>query len=153
MIIRGTSEDVRVNRTGHLAPAQLERLRRLTPYRLPALPGLLIGALLAVYGGARQDTLGWVVAGLGLYLALSSWLRFRQQTRLKAGETDSFVGVLERSKPSPMAAFESELTIGGQNYVLLSQLGDAPLRSGTRYHCYVVNGISRMGIIVAMEEA
>ncbi|HEY1011554.1 MAG TPA: hypothetical protein VGE07_02545 [Herpetosiphonaceae bacterium] len=153
MIIRGTSEDVRINRAGRLAPGQLERLRRLTPYRLPALPGLLIGALLAVYGGTRQDTVGWVIVGLGLYLALSSWLRFRQQTKLKAGETESFVGVLERAKPSPMAAFEAELTIGGQNYVLLSELGDAPLRSGTRYHCHVVNGISRMGIIVSMEDA
>ncbi|HYF64319.1 MAG TPA: hypothetical protein VD886_15965, partial [Herpetosiphonaceae bacterium] len=77
----------------------------------------------------------------------------RQQAALKAGAVQSFIGVLERVRPSPLGMFEAELIIDGRSYALLSRLGDRPLDPGARYRSFVVRGIARMGVIVAMEHA
>lgn len=154
MIVRGRNEDVQINRTGQLAPRQLEHLQALRPFRLVALPSVVVGAVLVGYGALRGDVVGWVLLALGLYMTYSGWLRYRQQNALKAGEIGSFVGVLEQIKATPFRSFEAELTIDGQGYVLLALPGEhPPLTIGTRYRSYVVRGIARMGIIVAMEDA
>ncbi len=153
MIVRGHSNDVQVNRGGQLSPEQIAHLGRLRPFRLPVVPGLLVGGLLLVYGVTRQDTAGWIVLFLGLLLLVSSWTRYRSQAALKAGAVQSFVGLLERVRPSPLGMFEAELTLDGKSYVLLANLGDQPLNPGTRYRSFVVRGVARIGIIVAMEEA
>ena len=151
MIVRGNPEDLQSNRSGQLSPAQNERLAALKPFRLPVLPSLLVGALLIVYGLVRRDAPGWVTLAMGVVLVGSGWSRYRQQAALKSGAVQSFIGVLERVRPSPLGMFEAELTIDGQPYALLSRLGDRPLDPGTRYRSFVVRGIARMGVIVAME--
>lgn len=153
MIVRGNPNDVQVNREGRLTPEQQARLARLTPFRMPVLPSALFGVLLIVYGGVRQDVAGWIMVLLGAVLLGSAWSRYRNQAALKGGAVDSFVGVLERIRPVPLQMFESELTIDGRSYVLLANLGQQPLGAGTRYRSFVVRGISRYGVIVAMEEA
>lgn len=153
MIVRGQGEDVQINRGGQLAPEQAARLARLRPFRLPVVPSLLCGALLAAYGVVRQDRAGWIIVFLGVLLLVSGWSRYRGQSALKAGVVQPFVGLLERIRPSPLGMFEAELTLDGKQYVLLANLGSQPLRVGTRYRAFVARGIARMGIIVAMEEA
>ncbi len=153
MIVRGHSNDVQINRGGQLSPEQAAELARLRPFRLPVVPSLLFGALLAVYGVVRQDITGWIILFLGVLLLASGWTRYRGQATLKAGEVQSFIGLLERVRSSPLGMFESELTLDGKQYVLLANLGSQPLKPGTRYRSFVVRGIARMGIIVAMEEA
>lgn len=151
MIVRGNPEDLQSNRSGRLSPAQNERLAALKPFRLPVLPSLLVGALLIAYGLVRRDTPGWVTLAMGVVLVGSGWSRYRQQAALKSGTVQSFIGVLERVRPSPLGMFEAELTIDGKSYALLSRLGERPLETGARYRSFVVRGIARMGVIVAME--
>jgi hypothetical protein len=153
MIVRGDSNDVQINRGGQLSPEQAARIARLKPFRLPIVPSLLFGGLLISYGVLRQDTAGWVVVLLGLVLLGSGWTRYRAQSALKAGVVQPFVGLLERVRTSPFAMFEAELILDGKSYVLLANLGSQPLKAGTRYRSFVVRGIARMGVIVAMEEA
>jgi hypothetical protein len=153
MIVRGNPEDLQSNRSGQLSPAQTERLAALKPFRLPIVPSLLFGALLIVYGLVRRDPPGWITLAMGVVLIGSAWSRYRQQAALKSGAVDSTVGVLERVRPSPLSMFEAELTIDGRSYVLLARLGARPLETGARYRSFVVRGIARMGVIVAMEEA
>jgi hypothetical protein len=153
MIVRGNPEDLQSNRSGQLSPAQTARLAALKPFRLPIMPGLLFGGLLIVYGLVRRDPPGWITLALGVVLIGSALSRYRQQAALKSGAVESTVGVLERIRPVPLAMFESELTIDGRSYVLLARLGARPLETGARYRSFVVRGIARMGVIVAMEEA
>lgn len=153
MIVRGNPDDLQINRGGHVSPNQSALIGRLTPFRLPALPSILVGVLLVVYGLTRRDSAGWFVLALGVVLLASGWSRHRQRTTLQVGAVHSFIGVLERIRPSPLGMFEAELTLDGRSYVVLANLGDRPLNIGTRYRSFVVRGVARMGIIVGMEEA
>lgn len=152
MLVRGNANDLQINRNGQLSAGQTAALRRFTPFRLPVVPSVLVGALLLSYGVVRRDTLGWIVVALGLVLLTSGWARRRGQAALKAGVVQSFAGVLEQTRPSPLGMFEAELTIDGRSYVLLANLGSRPLQVGTRYQVFVARGLARLGIIVAMEE-
>ncbi len=151
MIVRGAAADIQENRAGMLSAAQTEQLQALRPFQLAVVPSLLAGVALMIYGGIRADVIGWIVLALGAYLALSGWRRYQQRQVLKKGAVRSFVGLLERIRPSPLRMFEGELIIDGQSFVLLSGLGAAELQPGSRYRVFVVEGLARMGVIVGME--
>ncbi|MBP8250840.1 MAG: hypothetical protein KAX40_00640 [Herpetosiphon sp.] len=152
MIIRGNAADIAINRTGHLAPDQQARLKMFKAYRLPALPSALFGILLIALSFTRQDWLSWVILAGGFMLLFSAIQRQRSQKNLATGAVQTVVGTLEQVRSVPMAMFESELRIDGKNYVLLSKLGSTPLEIGTHYRFFVAQNISRMGIIVGIEQ-
>lgn len=153
MIIRGDQADLIHNHEGRLAPNQQRQLQAMRAFRVPFLPMLLIGLALISYGTLRFDTLGWVVAGLGGVLIINAWVRRQSQAALKAGVVQAISGELEKIRPVPFAMFESELVINKRSYALLAKLGQQPLHVGQTYTIYVAKGVSRMGIIVAVETA
>ena len=151
MIIRGEQADLTHNREGRLSPNQQRQLQAMRAFRVPFLPMLLIGIALISYGTLRMDTLGWIVAGLGGVLVFNAWTRRKSQAALKAGAVQVVTGELEKIRPVPFAMFESELVVNQRSYALLAKLGSQPLTVGQSYTLYVAKGVSRMGIIVAVE--
>ncbi len=141
------------NRQGRLAPDQQRQLQAMRAFRVPFLPMLLVGLALISYGTLRFDVLGWVVAGLGAVLIFNAWTRRQSQVALKAGVVQAISGQLEKIRPVPFAMFESELVINRRSYALMAKLGTQPLTVGQNYTIYVAKGVSRMGIIVAVETA
>ena len=153
MIIRGDAANLIHNREGRLAPDQQRQLQAMRAFRVPFLPMLFVGLALMGVGISRADVLGWVVVALGAVLLFNAWTRRQSQAALKTGVVQAITGQLEKIRPVPFAMFESELVINKRSYALLTKLGAQPLAVGQNYTIYVAKGVSRMGIIVAVETA
>ena len=152
MLIRGHNQDLQANRAGQLSADQAKHLRTLRPFRLAIIPSIVVGVALMLYGASRAEVVGWIIFGLGIFMALSGWLRYKQRASLERGKVRSFIGLLEKIKSSPLHMFEAEVMIDGTAYVVLNQGDQQPqLEPGQRYRYFVIDGLARMGIIVGIE--
>ena len=152
MIVRGTANDIQTNQQGHLSDAQRQQLQRMAMFRLAIVPTLILGLVMVGFGALGGDVLGWSVAGMGTYTLFSAWLRYQRKQKLEAGVVRPVEGVIEKLRTTPLPAFKYEVTINKKSYVLIAGLGHSPLHEGQTYRAFVLDGVARFGVIVAMEE-
>ncbi|GIV97866.1 MAG: hypothetical protein KatS3mg057_2523 [Herpetosiphonaceae bacterium] len=151
MIVRGTAEELRLNREGQLAPSQRERLGQLPIFRLPYWPSLILALVFGVIGLLRGGAWVWVGLGIAVLLLITGLSRLRQQRRLQQGQVESLEGRIKQVRATPLRAFESLLTIDGSQAVLLAGTPGEPLQPGGHYRLYLIRGLASLPIVLAVE--
>jgi hypothetical protein len=109
MIIKGTPEELALNRQGQLAPAQRDRLRQISIFTMPAGPILLLGPVFAAIGILRGGPWLWIGLVVGGFMLISGLSRLRQQRALAAGLVQQIDGQLQQQRPVPIRFVEALL--------------------------------------------